>query len=139
MECLEKVILLDTHVAVWLMREEAALGKKARASYLTALDRGELAISAISFWELALLIQKRRLRSLDDPKEQRALMLRAGVIEIPLTGEIAMLAVKIENLHPDSADRFIAATAIAHNATLITADEALLNWKTKLSRQNAEI
>jgi PIN domain nuclease of toxin-antitoxin system len=50
-----------------------------------------------------------------------------------------MLAVKIENLHPDSADRFIAATAIAHNATLITADEALLNWKTKLSRQNAEI
>ena len=97
------------------------------------------AISAISFWELALLIQKRRLRSLDDPKEQRALMLRAGVREIPLTGEIALLAVAIENLHPDPADRFIAATALAHNATLVTADEALLSWKTKLSRHNAEI
>src|SRR4051812_17786871 len=136
MECFEEVILLDTHVAIWLLRDDAALGKKARALCLAALDRGELAISAISFWELALLIKKRRLRSVDDPNEQRKLIMGAGVRELPLTGDIALLAVELANLHPDPADRFIAATALTHTATLITADEALLGWKTKLSRHN---
>src|SRR5690349_19146607 len=136
MECTEEVILLDTHVAVWLLRDDAALGKKARALCTAAIDRGELAISAISFWELALLIKKRRWRSLDDASEYRAQMMRAEVHELPLTGEIAMLAVDLLNLHPDPADRFIAATALAHNATLITADEALLRWKTDVTRHN---
>src|SRR3954464_7083330 len=123
MECTEEVILLDTHVAVWLLRDDAALGKKARALCTGAVDRGELAISAISFWEIALLIKKRRLRSLDNAREHRAQMMRAGVRELPLTGEIAMFAVDLLNLHPDPADRFIAATALVHSAALITADQ----------------
>jgi PIN domain nuclease of toxin-antitoxin system len=139
MERTEEVILLDTHVAVWLLRDDAALGKKTRALCTAAVAQGELAISAISFWELALLIKKRRLRSLDDARQHRALMIRAGVQELPLTGEIAILAVNLLNLHPDPADRFIAATALAHNAALVTADEALLRWKTEVIRHNAEM
>jgi PIN domain nuclease of toxin-antitoxin system len=56
----------------------------------------------------------------------------------PLTGNIALLAVELEGLHADPADRFIAATAIAHRATLITADARLLAWQNEARRQNAE-
>jgi PIN domain nuclease of toxin-antitoxin system len=136
--CLE-VILLDTHAAIWFMRNDAALGKKARAMAVAAVEENQLAISAISFWEIALLITKGRLRSLKDPAEQRRLMMSAGIVELPLTGEIALLAVELQNLHSDPADRFIAATAVVHDATLMTADETLLAWRSKVRRQNAEV
>jgi PIN domain nuclease of toxin-antitoxin system len=132
------VILLDTHAAVWILRNDAALGKRARLAAVAALERGELAVSAISFWEIALLIAKGRLRSLDDPSETRRLMMRAGIHEIALTGEIAILAVQLDLGHGDPADRFIAATALAHEATLMTADATLLNWRTKIKRLDAE-
>ena len=75
--------------------------------------------------------------TLDNPSETRGLMVQAGIREIPLTGDIAILAVQL-NLHGDPADRFIVATAIAKDATLMTADETLLRWRSKLRRINAE-
>jgi PIN domain nuclease of toxin-antitoxin system len=131
------VILLDTHVAIWVLRDDAALGRKARGLVAGAIEDGAVAISALSFWEIALLIARGRLRSLDDPRETRRQMMRAGIREVSLTGEIAILAVEL-NLHSDPADRFIAATAIAHDATLMTADETLLAWRSKLRRIDAE-
>jgi PIN domain nuclease of toxin-antitoxin system len=65
-------------------------------------------------------------------------MLAAGIRELPLTGEIAILAGELENLHGDPADRVIVATAIAHDATLMTADANLLRWKHRLKRQHAD-
>ena len=61
-----------------------------------------------------------------------------GAIELPLTGEIAILAEELEGLHGDPADRFIVATAFAHDATLVTADARLLQWRHGLRRHNAE-
>jgi PIN domain nuclease of toxin-antitoxin system len=132
------VILLDTHAAIWFMRNDPALGKKARATAVAALEEERLAISAISFWEMALLVAKGRLRTLKDPTEQRRLMISAGLLELPLTGDIALRAVALDNLHGDPADRFIAATAAVHDATLMTADETLLDWRSKVRRQDAE-
>jgi PIN domain nuclease of toxin-antitoxin system len=119
------VILLDTHAAVWLATDQG-LGKRSRRIVDKALTDDSLAISAISFWELAMLIAKGRLRALKSPGEQRTKMLAASLRELPLTGEIAILAGELENLHGDPADRIIAATAIAHDATLMTADGNLL-------------
>jgi PIN domain nuclease of toxin-antitoxin system len=65
-------------------------------------------------------------------------MMQAGIREIPLTGEIAIIAVGLEALHNDPADRFIAATAIAYDASLMTADERLLTWRSKVKRIDAE-
>jgi PIN domain nuclease of toxin-antitoxin system len=53
-------------------------------------------------------------------------ILAVGTTELPLNGEIAILAGELEDLRADPADRFIAATAIMHGATLLTADERLL-------------
>jgi PIN domain nuclease of toxin-antitoxin system len=132
------VILLDTHAVVWLANDDPALGQKSRSMALAARAENKLAISAISFWEIALLVAKDRLGLRYRPARLRAELLDTGVIELGLTGDIALLSVELKNLHGDPADRFIAATAIAHGATLITADARLLRWRSKLGRQNAE-
>jgi PIN domain nuclease of toxin-antitoxin system len=132
------VILLDTHAALWFATDSKLLGKRSRRMADQALEANELAVSAVSFWEIALLVAKHRLRAVDSAVESRNLMLGAGIAELPLTGEIAILAAELETMHSDPADRFITATAIAHKATLMTADERLLHWRHSLHRQNAE-
>ena len=77
-----------------------------------------------------------RLQSDLPGTELRLQLLDAGIAELPLTGEIALLSATLE-LHPDPADRFIAATAILHQVTLLTANARLLDWKHALRRQNA--
>jgi len=132
------VILLDTHAAVWLASEDPALGQKSCSIALAARAKNQLAISAISFWEIALLVAKHRLELHYRPSKLRAELLDTGIIELALTGDIALLAVELKNLRGDPADRFIVATAITHDATLMTADARLLRWRGKVRRQNAE-
>jgi PIN domain nuclease of toxin-antitoxin system len=134
-----EVIVLDTHVAIWSAFDTASLGKKCRRILRQASADNELAISAVSFWEIALLVVKRRLRLAGSAREARRLILDAGTTELPLTGEVAILAGELDGLHGDPADRFIAATAIIHDATLLTADGTLLNWRHPLRRHNAEV
>ena len=131
------MIVLDTHAALWLLKDDPALGKQACNAAMEARGRNELAVSSISFWETALLVLKGRLDMDIPPALLRRRLLDTGVVELPLSGDIAVLAVELEKLHGDPADRFIAATAIAHSATLMTADRRLLNWRHKLKRQNA--
>jgi PIN domain nuclease of toxin-antitoxin system len=133
----DEVILLDTHAAIWLVTKDTSLGTRSQAMAAAALAEGLLAVSAVTFWEIAFLIAKRRLQSLDSATDVRNQILESGIIELPLSGDIAIIAVELENLHGDPADRFIAATAIAHEATLVTADARLLRWRHKLRRQNA--
>jgi PIN domain nuclease of toxin-antitoxin system len=131
------VILLDTHAAIWFITEASDLGPKSRAAARTALREDWLFVSAITFWEIAFLASRRRLRPSRPPAEQRATVLGAGVQELPITGEIAIRAVELDNLPGDPADRFIMATAITHGATLMTADEALLEWRHAVRRTDA--
>jgi PIN domain nuclease of toxin-antitoxin system len=130
------VILLDTHVALWIATN-TALGKQSRALVEQALAEDRLAISAISFWEISLLITKKRFETSKTAAALRTELLDTGIVELPLIGPIAILAVQLQNLHGDPADRFIAATAIAHDATLMTADSRLLRWRHAVRRQNA--
>jgi PIN domain nuclease of toxin-antitoxin system len=133
----DEVILLDTHAAIWFTTD-SGLGKRSQAIADDSLAHDRLAISAISFWEVSMLVAKRRLRSLDSATELRKLVLDSGINEVPLTGDIAIVAGSLEGLHGDPADRLIVATAIVHDATLVTADQRLLEWRHKLRRQNAE-
>ena len=133
------MILLDTHAVIWLANDDPALGRQSSSLALAARSQNRLAISAISFWEIALLAAKDRLELRDPPAQLRAELLDAGLIELPLTGDIAVLAVELKGLHADPADRFIAATAIAHAAILITADVRLLDWQSDVRRQNAAV
>jgi len=131
------VIVVDTHVAVW-MTTGTRFGRRSMSIPNKALNEDRLAISAISFWEMAMLVAKGRLRALRSATEQRVKILATGFRELPLTGEICILAGELDGLHADPADRLIVASAIALDATLVTADERLLGWRHALKRQNAE-
>ncbi len=130
------MILLDTHVAILVTTEDPALGKQSRAFIDRARANDRLAISAVSFWELAMLIAKRRLSAITSPSKHRAKILGSDIHEIPMSGDVGILAAGLD-LHGDPADRLIVATAIAHEATLVTADRAILRWRHALPRQDA--
>ena len=131
------MILLDTHALIWLATESGQLGKRSSVLAREAWAQGRLAVSAISFWELAMIHARKRVMLAAAPAEMRNILLATGVIELPIDGYIATLAVQLEGLHKDPADRFIAATAVMHKATLVTADARLLGWKHALKLQNA--
>jgi len=131
------VILIDTHVAIWIATSSKLLGLKSKTLIEAAAAEERLLVSAISFWEVALLVSKKRLSAGTRPSELRLQLIDAGVTELPLTGPIAILAVELQSLHADPADRFIAATAIIHGATLMTADADLLRWPHSIERQDA--
>jgi PIN domain nuclease of toxin-antitoxin system len=48
-----------------------------------------------------------------------------------------MAAVELEDMHSDPIDRIIVATALAHDAVLLTADRPILEWSGQLRRQDA--
>ncbi len=121
------MILLDTHVLLWSRSGDQRLGNGARAEIERAWRQGELAVSAMSFWELAMLQDKGRYTLRRDVAAWRVGLLEEGLVEIPVTGAIAAVAGALPDMHGDRADRMIAATALGGHL-LVTADPRLLNW-----------
>lgn len=130
------MIVLDTHVLVWLDSNSPKLGTNCRAAADDALAGDGLAVSAISFWEVTMLVRKGRLALDVGLDTWRRDLLAGGLRELPVDGRVGILAASLD-LHGDPADRLIAATATMNDAVLATADERLLEWQTDLSRLNA--
>ena len=133
------MIVLDTHALVWADNADPKLGRKARALIDRSWANGEVAVPAIAFWEVGLLQARRRLKLPMSIREWRDAVLAAGVIELPLDGATAVRALDLAGLHQDPADRFIVATALVHNAALMTADERLLDWRHVMERHDARV
>ena len=122
------MLLLDTHVLIWLDEGNARIGKTALTLIDESLASGQLGVATISFWEVAMLVEKQRLTMLTELDIWRADLLQAGLVEIPLQGATAIRAAQLALFHGDPADRMIVATAIENSATLMTADEKILSW-----------
>lgn len=131
------MIVLDTHTLLWMDSNDTSLGAEARRQIEDAWRTDGVAVSAVSFWEVAMLAQRARIILPVAVEIWRADLLQAGVHEVPIDGRIALLATSLLNLHKDPADRFIVATAMHHRASLITADSKILEWSTELARQDA--
>jgi len=123
------VILLDTHVVVHYVRGDRKLGKRAVAAIDRALERDELFVSALSFWEVTMLVAKDRLVLDMPPAGFRAALVSQGIQEVAIDGEIAIAAGELPPGHGDPADRLIVATAMVRGLTLVTADDVLLAWR----------
>jgi PIN domain nuclease of toxin-antitoxin system len=124
------VILVDTHVVVWLAFEQSQLSRKARAAIDEARNSGEgLAISDISLLELATLATKGRVR-LDISLESFLQEVESRFIVLPISGRACARAVGLPSTYPrDPADRIIAATALVDGLSLITADREIIRSK----------
>jgi len=131
------VILLDTHVLIWLDTADRRLGRKTRALIEKQWAESRVAVSAISFWEAGMLTERRRFRPAVPIAEWRVRWLDAGLLEFPLDGATLVRALDLGALPEDPADRFIAATALAEQATLVTADEKILGWQHAMARHDA--
>lgn len=132
------MILLDTHVLLWLDRDDSSLGLQARATIDEAWQAGHVAVSAISFWEAALLDQRGRIALGRSASQWRSDWLEAGLQELPLDGATVLLGASLCDFHADPADRFITATALRHQACLLTADRQILAWPGSLQRTPAD-
>jgi len=132
----DAVILLDTHTLIWLDQGSKKLGKKARKKIDAAFTEDLLSVSAITWWEVAMLQDKGRIK-LPPIRSWYRELIDMGLKEIPVDGLIGIGAVELEQFHGDSADRLITDTAILYNATLITADKHILDWRGSLDRSNA--
>ena len=130
------MIIADTHVLLWLRIGEARLGTGARRTLDDALRDEVLAVSAITFWEVSMLKTKGRLDFPEDVVLWRRELLRQGLAEIPVNGEIGIRANVLPNFHADPADRIIVATALEGHR-LLTADDRILRWSGDLNRLDA--
>ncbi len=133
------MIVLDTHTLLWMDRNDTSLGAQARHLIENAWQTSAVAVSAISFWEVAMLARHGRIVLPNAVELWRADIMQAGVQEIPITGNIALLATTFDDFHKDPADRFIVATAMHHGALLLTADTKILTWRTDLLSHNAKV
>jgi len=132
------MIVLDTHAFVWLIQANSRFGKQSTRLAENALEKNLLVVSAITFWELAMLSSRNKIVLPVTVERMRFETMQNGIREIPLDGSIAMRAVALANFHPDPADRFIVATAQSLDATLITADQKILDWPGELRRHHAD-
>lgn len=121
-------LLLDTHIWLWSLLEPARLAKLVAAE-LENPDN-ELWLSPISLWEVLILVEKRRVvLDLDPAAWIRRVLARVPFKEAPLNHEVALRSRSLSLDHQDPADRFLAATALIYDLTLVTADERLLHSK----------
>lgn len=126
-------MILDTHVCIWIVNRERRIGPDSSRQIREAISDGTIVFSAISIWEIGMLLQKNRLTSNMTANQWRQELLDSGFREIPVDGLIAARAGALEGIHGDPADRIIVATALAGHQ-LITDDGLILNWGGQLDR-----
>jgi len=124
-------LLLDTHYWLWL--ELAAKGRiqpKIRKAIDDAAAAGNLLLSVISVWEVAMLEAKARIHlHLPCAEWVKQALAPPGPFIAPLTPEIAVESSRLPgSFHGDPADRIIVATARALHARVLTADDKILDY-----------
>ncbi len=128
-------LLLDTHIWIWSLIEPGRLTDGVRLA-LESSDN-ELWLSPISTWETLMLIERGRVSVEAEPQVFVSRMLKAGPFrEAPLTHAVAQQSRRFGFDHADPAARFLAATAVVYDLTLVTADERLLGANELLTLAN---
>ena len=130
------MLLLDTNALLWVRRGDGRLGRLARREIERAWRMDALAVSAVSFWEVAMLVDKGRIRLSGDIHAWRREHLEQGVVEVPIDGDIGVRAAGLADFHADPADRLIVATALGGHR-LVTSDRRILGWSGSLRRLDA--
>jgi len=127
----QPMILLDTHVWVWLVLARSdRIAPATRGVLSDAADAGRLSVSVMSVWEIGMLESKGRLRF---PIDLYDWMEKAMAVPgLRVTGVDPVVALDSSGLAGDPphdpVDRLLIATARRTGATLVTADAVLLNY-----------
>lgn len=113
-------LLLDTHVLLWWLADDDALGMQTRA--LIADARNEVLISAATVWEMSI---KRAKGLLEAPDEMEAEVAGEGFFTLPISLRHAQQAGALPDLHRDPFDRMLIAQAQSEGLELLTANAVI--------------
>ena len=124
------MILLDTHVLVWLVAGSARVGQRSRRVIQEAWDDGGAAVSSFTLCEIAMLHARQRLELDVLPRTLHRNLLADGLHVLAVDDEVAIRAAELagEASLSDPADCIISATAILGGHTLVTADREITAW-----------
>lgn len=125
-------VVIDTHVLVWWVSGNEQLSSTANKEiYRTLENEGEVVVSSISAWEIAMLVKKERLvLSMDVENWLETVSRIDGVRFMPVDNEIAVKSTLLPGaFHKDPADQMIVATARKLAIPLVTADSKLQRYK----------
>jgi PIN domain nuclease of toxin-antitoxin system len=120
--------LLDTHALLWWVDDPKRLSLAQRRTLRRAAGAGQLWVSEITFWEIAALVERGRIRlglAIDDWLDRATaepLVRRCGITPA-IAKELADLAATRDW---DPADRILVATARVLKATLVTSDSRIV-------------
>ncbi len=124
-------LLLDTHVWLWVVHgERGQLSAGALSEIEDASRRGDVLVSAISVWEVAMLEAKGRI-SMSRPVEDWvvAALGAPGTRLLELSPEIAIQSTRLPGtVHGDPADRILLASARVTGARLATRDRGIVAY-----------
>lgn len=120
------MILLDTHIVIWLLADPSRLSRAAIHAIREARTSGDgLAISSLTLFELAQLIARSRIQ-IDVSLELFIQDVEARFVVKPVTSRTAVLSAQLSAAYPkDPIDRLIGATALAEGMALVTADQQI--------------
>ncbi|MEA5626068.1 type II toxin-antitoxin system VapC family toxin [Nostoc sp. UHCC 0251] len=124
------MILLDTHVWLWLLHEPSQLSSRAQAAIDSEEPQSGLLVSAISVWEIAIKFSIGKLTLPLAIDEWYALArTHSGIVIEPLNPLDAIASTQLpDNFHKDPADRIIVAIARRYGIPLVTCDAKILNY-----------
>lgn len=125
-----QVILLDTHALLWWVNDPVTLSKPAKVAIDEAVNSRSVRVSCISSWEIALLVERGRLRLALDVRDWLSRCEALPFLTfVPVNNAIAVESVRLTEFpHSDPADRIIAATALSLGTALVTKDDKLRNY-----------
>jgi PIN domain nuclease of toxin-antitoxin system len=125
------VIVLDTSVWIWWVADPSRLSAKARRTIVTNESAGELVVSAISVWEIAVKVSLGKLTLDRDVRTWIALASAyRGIAILPLAPDDAMESTLLPgSFHRDPADRIIVAIARRMGVPLVTSDAAIRAYR----------
>jgi PIN domain nuclease of toxin-antitoxin system len=121
------MILLDTHVILWIEADPPRLSDAARAAI--GDPRNTVHVSSISAFEIALKV-RRGLLELPAPVDiwfEEICRLR-GFCQVAVDARIAATSALLPEIHRDPCDRLLVATARLHTLRLVTADRLIPDY-----------
>ena len=124
------MILLDTHIWIWWVHGSKEL-TPANELIISNNENHGLGVSIISCWEVAKLVENKRLILPVDVSQWIDIALNyPGVVLLPFTPEIAVESTQLPGIfHKDPADQIIVASSRIYNIPILTVDHKILDYQ----------